>query len=54
MQSAVLGRGPGDCHSAERLAANWHSGLVADDQVGQTPRPEGLFRKFGSYSMSQS
>ena len=33
VQGAVLGRGPGDSHDAERLAANWFRGLLAGDQV---------------------
>lgn len=33
VQGAVLGRGPGDSHDAERLAANWFRGLLGSDQV---------------------
>ncbi|KAK9831974.1 hypothetical protein WJX81_004672 [Elliptochloris bilobata] len=33
VQSAVLGRGPSDSHSAERLASNWYRGLIANDQA---------------------
>lgn len=33
VQGAVLGRGPGDSHDAERLAANWFRGLLGGDQV---------------------
>ncbi len=42
MASAVLGRGPGDSHGAERLAAAWHSGLVANDQARPLQNERGM------------